>query len=465
MTLFSFIFSIIVFIIVILFVIIHPIIKIPRINKEIKIDYGIAPLIGVLILIFSFNFHPSVIINGILGTSNIQPYAILILFMSLAYICISIDMTGLFSYLALQAAKKSGGSGKKLFLYFFFLSSVLTIFTSNDIVILTITPIICYFAKHAKINPIPFLISQFFAANIWSMMLYIGNPTNIIVAQAYGLLFFEYTIWMFIPTLVAGFSCFFLLFQVFKKDISNNIILPEINPKKELKDKNGAIFGVVILGTCLFFLSISPLLKVDMWLISVIFALIMFNRDIINQMILQKRQNNKNTKPIISKFETIKRIYARMPWKIVPFILGMFILVEILTIVGWTSILSESFSLFGNITGFFPSILLMGYSSAFISNLMNNQPMTIFFTRMLQNTTIKNVSVRDGMIFALIMGSNLGANFTLIGALAGIMWSKITEDKGVKISFTQFARYGFLIMPIVVFLSCFSLFLEIIFFR
>jgi arsenical pump membrane protein len=76
---------------------------------------------------------------------------------------------------------------KKFLFYFFFLSSVITLFTSNDIVILTLTPIIFYFGKHAKVRMMPYLIAEFFAANIWSMFLYIGNPTNIIVAMASGL--------------------------------------------------------------------------------------------------------------------------------------------------------------------------------------------------------------------------------------------------------------------------------------
>jgi len=83
-----------------------------------------------------------------------------------------------------------------LFFYFFFLSSLITLFTSNDIVILTLTPIIFYFGKHAKVKMMPYLIAEFFAANIWSMFLYIGNPTNIIVAMASGLNFYEYTYWM-----------------------------------------------------------------------------------------------------------------------------------------------------------------------------------------------------------------------------------------------------------------------------
>ena len=93
---------------------------------------------------------------------------------------------------------------------------------------------------------------------------------------------------------------------------------------------------------------------------------------------------------------------------------------------------------------------------------MNNQPMTILFTQiLLYNSLSLNESVKLGVVFSLIMGSNFGANFTLLGALAGIMWHKIISDKDVYISYGKFAKFGFLIMPIVILLSCLTLLAEI----
>lgn len=95
---------------------------------------------------------------------------------------------------------------------------------------------------------------------------------------------------------------------------------------------------------------------------------------------------------------------------------------------------------------------------------MNNQPMTILFTQILISPSFNaSEQIKFGCMFALIMGSNFGANFTLIGALAGLMWSKIASDKGIHISFKEFAKYGFIIMPLVVFISLFVLYFEILF--
>lgn len=88
--------------------------------------------------------------------------------------------------------KKAGASQKKLFFLLYIVTSVLTVFTSNDVIILTFTPFICYFAKNCEIDPVPYIVTEFVAANTWSMLFIIGNPTNIYLATTYGVGFAEY---------------------------------------------------------------------------------------------------------------------------------------------------------------------------------------------------------------------------------------------------------------------------------
>ncbi len=84
-------------------------------------------------------------------------------------------MTGLFAWLALKITYASGGRGHALFFAYFALSSVTTVFTSNDVSIMTLTPIICYFSRATCVDPVPYLIAEFAAANLWSMLLFIGG--------------------------------------------------------------------------------------------------------------------------------------------------------------------------------------------------------------------------------------------------------------------------------------------------
>ena len=110
-----------------------------------------------------------------------------------------------------------------------------------------------------------------------------------------------------------------------------------------------------------------------------------------------------------------------------------------------------------------PAVIVDNASLA--CNVMNNQPMTILFTRALQgNPIFSSGAVGRGSMYALILGSNLGANLTMIGALAGIMWGKILVDKGCPISFREFAKYGLKVMPLVIAAGCLVLVLELLLF-
>ncbi len=443
--------------------------------KKFKFDYGTIPIIGVLILILTFNLNNEVLLRGIIGSQAIHPYGILIIFFSLAYICISLDTTGLFSYIALKVASHSGKSIKKLFFYFFILSGSLTIFTSNDIVILTLTPIIIYFSQYTKINPIPFLIAQFFSANIWSCFLYIGNPTNIIVAQAFNLGFLEYLRWSVLPTIAAGIGSLLIMLWVFRKELRQPIQLPDLSPHTVLKDKPGAVIGVFVLLSCLLLLSLDHFFKAPLWIICLSSASIMLSKDLIFDFYrtntfglrfvpfpiggrtqgLAKGARDSVKIPFITY-----RVIRLMPWKVLPFVLGMFILVEGLVHAGWVDVMAKGLSLASQTV---PSamVVFMGMSILF-SNLMNNQPMTILFTQILVSPSFQVPEAEKiGSMFALIFGSNFGTNFTPLGALAGIMWLQILSKKGITVSYRRFFQYGISIMPFVILIATLVLFLEV----
>src|SRR5574344_610336 len=153
-------------------IILYPRIKFKTFSIE---TYWIAPLIGA-ILILSLNLVSfESFTNGLIKDNAINPIEILALFFSMTLISIVLDETGFFEKLASIVVKKAKTNQYTLFFLLYLLVSCLTIFTSNDIIIITLTPFIIFFCKNTKINPIPYLISEFVAANTWSMLLIIGN--------------------------------------------------------------------------------------------------------------------------------------------------------------------------------------------------------------------------------------------------------------------------------------------------
>ena len=415
--------SVITFVLVILSILLFPHIKIGRFRLD---TYWIIALLGASILLI-FSFAPiKEVGKQLVSDAAINPLKILALFFSMTMLSVFLDELGLFKYLASVASSKAKENQLVLFLIFYFLTSILTVFTSNDVVILTLTPFICFFAKRSKINPIPYLVAEFVAANTWSLMFVIGNPTNIYLATSAGITFVDYFKIMAVPTLVTGIVELGILLLLFRKQLKVPLQSNEVT--YHVDDKLAVIVGVVHLFICLVFLVISSYLKIEMWLVSSICAGSMFLFMIIYSFF------NKNN------WEHILITLKRLPYQLIPFFLSMFVVVVSLNYQGITAKIATFLGSNG-------TIWVYGYSSFFASNLINNIPMSILFTELTK--TLSGVEYIKA-VYASIIGSNIGAFLTPIGALAGIMFSSLVSKNEVRFSFLDFIKYGLIIsIPVI----------------
>ena len=411
------------FILVILSILFFPHLKIGKIKLD---TYWIISLLGAVILLCCGYAPIKQVGEQLISNNAINPLKILVLFFSMTLISIFLDELGLFRYLASVASKNAKGNQFTLFLILYLLTSVLTVFTSNDIVILTLTPFICFFAKRSKISPIPYLVAEFTAANTWSLMFVIGNPTNIYLATSSGITFVDYFKVMSVPTIVAGIVELGLLLLLFHKQLkeplqSNDIIYP-------IEDKVPVIVGLSILGTCLVFLIISSYINLEMWLVSIVCAatLLLF-------MLIYSCFKKSN-------FEHVVHTSKRLPYQLIPFFISMFIIVVALNEQGIASKIAE---LLGNSN----STWVYGYSSFLACNLINNIPMSILYTNIA--SSLEGVAYTKA-IYASIIGSNIGAFLTPIGALAGIMFTGLVNENNVRFTFIDFIKYGVIIsIPVI----------------
>lgn len=393
--------------------------------------YWVIALLGALILLCSTLVGFDEFWNGLTANSGINPIQILILFLSMTMISIFLDELGFFARVAAWVLKRTKSKQYFVFIAFYILVSVLTMFTSNDIIILTLTPFIIFFCKNAKISPIPYLVSEFVAANTWSMMFIIGNPTNIYLATSFGLNFVDYFKVMAVPTLVAGLVEFGLLFLIFNRKLKDPIqhveeVLPE-------QDKVLTIIGLSILAICTVFLIISSYINLPMYLISAI-SLGVLSIVAFAYAIIRKR-----------KPKEILHTYVRAPWELIPFIIGMFTIALAL----------NKYEVTGHIADFFKDgyeVWKYGYTSFLAANVLNNIPMSVLFTSIIGNAEVATAYTLNTQqaVFASIVGSNIGAFLTPIGALAGIMWMGILKEHDVKYTFLSFVKYGAIIaIPVI----------------
>lgn len=139
--------------------------------------FWVPPALGAVLVVACGLLPAREALAGLFADSAVNPVKILVLFFSMTLLSVFLDEAGFFRYLAAAVLRHAGASQKRLFFLLYLAVSVLTVFTSNDIIVLTFTPFLCYFAKNAEIDPLPYLFCEFVAANTWSMALIIGNPT------------------------------------------------------------------------------------------------------------------------------------------------------------------------------------------------------------------------------------------------------------------------------------------------
>ncbi len=381
--------------------------------------YWIPPFIGAVLLICCRAISFVEVFQGITASGTINPIKILILFLSMTLLSVFLDEIGFFSYLAGNAVSKNSKGQMKIFVSLYFVVSLLTVFTSNDIIILTFTPFICYFSKRAGISPIPYLFAEFVAANTWSMIFIIGNPTNMYIATSLKIGFIEYAKYMILPTLFAGTATFFMLWLIFRHSLSKPMENTDCHISN-VEDKWLLLIGIIHLGVCIIFLILSTYINIEMWIETLAFAISLL-------VCVWAYGLFKHIKAHHIR-ETVKRI----PFNLIPFILSMFVLVLALDKVGVTE---AAASLLGSENVIFK----YGFCSYIASNLINNIPMSVLFSSILDYASAE-ISVQAG--FAAIVGSNVSAFFTPVGALAGIMWSSILKKHKIKLSFLTYIKYG-----------------------
>ncbi len=383
---------------------------------RLEIDsYWVIALLGAAILLLATGTDPAKIGAALIADTAVNPLKILVLFLSMTILSVYLDEVGFFRYLAAVVLNKAGNNQKTLFFALYLMVSILTVFTSNDIIILSFTPFICYFAEHAKINAIPYLAAEFVAANTWSMALVIGNPTNIYLATAFGIDFVSYLTVSILPTLVAGMVALGMLLLLFRKQLR----LPIEGEAEEIPkpDKVSLAIGLTHLGACTVLLAVGSYLGLEMWLIALCSAGSLFVCTGVAALVRK------------SPPKELVRCVRRAPYPLIPFVLSMFIMIVVLSELGVTAAI-------GDFLGTDFAVFKYGYTSFLAANLINNIPMSVLFATILET----NRSLPA--VYATIVGSNLGALLTPVGALAGIMWSNLLNHHGLKFGYHDFLKLG-----------------------
>ena len=200
-------------------------------------------------------------------------------------------------------------------------------------------------------------------------------------------------------------------------------------------EKTTMLVALFHLIACIVLLAISDSLGVEMWLVCFFAAISLTVFDLIYDLI-----KFKSAKPVLKSL-------SKEPYELVPFVLSMFVIVLALKENGVTDVLRDLF-----ITGNKSDGISVGFISALSSNLLNNIPMSVLFESIVSGNGLPSV-------YGAIVGSNIGAFITPVGALAGIMWNKILTRHDIKLPFVKFVLYGVIVAIPTLCTTLFTLFL------
>ncbi|NQY21445.1 MAG: arsenic transporter [Campylobacteraceae bacterium] len=347
-------------------------------------------------------------------------------FIGIIILSMVLDEIGFFDWCALKMAKLSGGNGFRMFVYSILLGALVSALFANDGAALILTPILLSKMRILKLNMksiIAFLLAGGFISDSASLPFVFSNLTNIVTANYFSIGFAQYLSNMLIPFIVSVFTSIVFLWFLLKKDIPKTIdisLLPEASTA--IKNKKMFYISWVFLFVLFFSYFIGDIYDLPISLFALGGALIFLSIATIL----------KSVKPI--------SIIKEAPWQVVWFSIGLYIVVYGLKNAGLTDYLAlvlKDLSLRGDTI----AIIGTGFISAVLSALMNNMP-----TIMIMDIALQDIP-NKALVYANIIGSNLGPKMTPFGSLATLLWLHVLAKKGVNISFIQYSKFGLIITP------------------
>lgn len=350
-------------------------------------------------------------------------------FIAVIVISLLLDEAGFFEWAALHVARWAKGSGYRLFAFCVLLGAAVSAVFANDGAALILTPIVMSMLLALRFSPaatLAFVMAAGFIADTASLPLVVSNLVNIVSADYFELGFAEYASVMVPVSLVSVAATLLVLFLYFRKDVPPDYALEALQePKAAIRDRATFIVGGWTLLILLIGLFALEPLGIPVSAVAAVCAATLF--------------------AVAAKGHKIstRRVLHDAPWQVVVFSLGMYLVVYGLKNAGLTDYLARMLDILAG-QGLWVATLGTGLISALLSSVMNNMPSVLVGALSIQASGVEGL-IREAMIYANIIGCDLGPKITPIGSLATLLWLHVLERKGVRITWGYYFKVGVLL--------------------
>ncbi len=347
-------------------------------------------------------------------------------FVAVIIISLILDESGFFEWAALHVAKWGGGKGRLLFSYIILLGASVAALFANDGAALILTPIVIAMLLalgFSKGTTLAFVMAAGFIADTASLPLIVSNLVNIVSADFFNIGFTEYASVMIPVDIAAIIATLIMLHWFFRKDIPQQYDISKLAvPATVIKDVKTFKAGWLVLLLLLFGFFILEPLGIPISAIATVGAVILW--------FIAAQGKTINT----------RKVLRGAPWQIVIFSLGMYLVVYGLRNAGLTQYLSEILDFLSS-KGVWVATLGTGYITAFLSSIMNNMPTVLVGALSIEGSNATGL-IKEAMIYANVIGADLGPKITPIGSLATLLWLHVLSQKNMTITWGYYFKTG-----------------------
>jgi len=356
-------------------------------------------------------------------------------FIAVIIISLVLDEAGFFEWTALHVARWGRGKSGRLFAYMILLGAVVSALFANDGAALILTPIVIAMLVALRFSPastLAFVMAAGFIADTASLPLVVSNLVNIVSADFFQIGFGEYASVMWPVNIVSVAATLLMLWLFYRKDIPASYDPHALEqPQNAIRDRATFRAGWWILSFLLVGLFALEPLGIPISAVAAVCAAVL--------LIIAGKGSVISTRQVL----------ANAPWQVVLFSLGMYLVIYGLRNAGLTEALSSLLNTFAS-HGLWSATLATGLTAALLSSIMNNMPSVLIGALSIQGSEASGV-VQQAMIYANVIGCDLGPKITPIGSLATLLWLHVLAQKGIRITWGYYFRVGcVLTFPILI---------------